>query len=140
MLENQSNDMFKGTSDLFRKAIQETKDDSVGKDIFIHTYATSQTNRFVYSYRLESFLDIKQLVPSGKNIFLLGSAAEGGFTIEYLETIEDVRINIHQADLSILYTKKYRVEQADAKNKNLRHFLLPVPYRTSTGEIIIETT
>ena len=27
MLENQSNDMFKGTSDLFRKAIQETKDD-----------------------------------------------------------------------------------------------------------------
>ena len=55
------------------------------------------------------------------------TVAEGAFSVEYEETAENVIINVLQADISILYTKKYRLDQfeydffqyADKLNANI---------------------
>lgn len=136
VLDNNPEEIQNATSNCFRKAIQETKDDSVGKHIFIHTVATSKSNRFIYQYRTESYLDISQFVLPGETIRISGDAAEGAFTVEYLDTTEDVIINIKQADLTILYTRRFRLDQFDTDNPNTRHFLLPIPCRSSTGKVL----
>ena len=104
-MENNAANLHVTSAALFREAIRLTKDDSVGKDIFIHTLASSLTNEFVYAYRLESFSEAQRLIPPGTNIPIIGTVAEGAFSVEYEETAENVIINVLQADISILYTK-----------------------------------
>jgi len=137
LLNNKSSNSTCSAMDLFRKAIRDTKDGSVGKDFFVHTFASSRTNKFIYPYRIESFIDVKKTILSGENIPLMVSATEGGFTSEYLENTENVIINIPQADLSILYTKQYRLDKYDVGNPSTKYFLLPITYQTSSGKILI---
>ena len=106
-MENNATNLHVTSADLFREAIRLTKDESVGKDIFIHTFVSSLTNEFVYAYRLESFSEAQRLIPPGSNIPIIGTTVEGAFSVEYEETAENVIINVLQADISILYTKKY---------------------------------
>ena len=135
-MENNATNLHVTSADLFREAIRLTKDESVGKDIFIHTFVSSLTNEFVYAYRLESFSEAQRLIPPGSNIPIIGTVAEGAFSVEYEETAENVIINVLQANISILYTKKYRLDQFDVDNPNTKYFLLPIPCRTSSGQVL----
>lgn len=78
----------------------------------------------------------EQVVKPGEAIKLHGSAEEGAYTIYQHWSNEEVRLDIVQADLSILFTRKYRLDINDSTNPDTRYFLLPIPFRTSTGIVL----
>lgn len=87
---------------------------------------------FFYAGRAELSTERLQIVKPGEVIRINGIAEEGACTVHYHESSEDVLIDIEQADLSILYTRKMRVD-ADERSK---YFLLPISIRTSTQHVI----
>lgn len=121
--------------DLFGRALQECKDESVGY-FGITTIFSSVEHGFFYTERLQMTVERRQTVKPGDKVKFRASAAEGGYTIYQHWSNEDVRLDIVQADLSILFTKKYRLDTSDSANSNTKHFLLPIPFRTSTGAVI----
>ena len=122
---------------LFRKAVKETTDPTVG-GLFLIDVRTSLQNEFVYSEKMESVYNLPQTIQSGKAIVLFGSVSEGGYTVNYHESQEEVIIDIQQADLTVCFTKKYRLTQSDVDNHNLKYFLLPILYKTSTGKVLLQ--
>ena len=124
------------TSELFRKALQMTNDETVGKDISIKTLLTSESNCFFYADKFESYTERSRIIPAGGDVPLIDDAAEGGFTAVYYESVDEVRIDFTQTDLTILYTNRYRLDQDDVDNPNTRYFLLPVPIKTSTQQVL----
>lgn len=124
------------TAVFFKKALQTTKDETVGKEINIKTIITSESNSFFYASKFESFVERSRTIPPGKAIPLIDNAAEGGYTVEYYESTDEVRIDFKQADFTILYTKRFRLAQEDIDNPRTRYFLLPIPIRTSTKQVL----
>ena len=58
------------------------------------------------------------------------------YTAHYCESNEDVIIIIEQANITLYYTKKYRIQNEDVDNKYTKHFLLPIVIESGTGKII----
>lgn len=119
------------SGEAFKRALQESGDDSVGGFDILVTYDSSK-HSFLYTERMETAMERPEIVEPGKYVRTYGTAAEGGCTIYYYGSSEDVLIEIEQADLSVLYTRKIRVENGNT----CAHFLLPVPIRTSTQQVI----
>lgn len=121
--------------DLFSRTLQECKDESVG--IFgIVTIFSPDEHGFFYTERLQMTIEQRQIVKPGDTVKLHGSAEEGAYTIHQHWSNEEVRLDIAQADLSILFTRKYRLDTSDSTNPDTKFFLLPIPFRTSTGAVV----
>lgn len=105
--------------------------------LFLIDVRTSLKNEFVYSEKLESVYNLPQTIQPGNPIVLFGSVSEGGYTVNYREGQEEVIIDIQQADLTVYFTKEYRLTEFDANNHNSKYFLLPILYRTSTGKVLL---
>lgn len=123
------------TAGLFGQALLECKDESVG--IFEITTIFSQVQHsFFYTERLQMTSERKQIVLPGKAVKFHGSAEEGAYTVYQHWSSEEVRLDIAQADLSILFSRKYRLDAFDTNNPDTKYFLLPIPFRTSTGTVV----
>lgn len=119
----------------FNHAMHCCGDDSVG-GFSISVHYDNSEKQFIYPCRLESEVVRAQEVMSGMQINMTGSAEEGACTLYYHPSSEDVAIEIGQANLMILYTKKCRLESKDSFNPHTQHFLLPILIRTDTQTII----
>lgn len=115
----------------FKRTLVECGDDSVGGFEIMIIYDRNE-HSFFYAERAELSTERLQIVKPGEAIRINGIAEEGACTVHYHESSEDVLIDIEQADLSILYTRKMRVD-ADERSK---YFLLPISIRTSTQRVI----
>ena len=78
----------------------------------------------------------EQKVNTGALVKIAGTAEEGAYTAHYCESNEDVIITIEQANITLYYTKKYRLQNEDVDNKYTKHFLLPIVIESDTGKII----
>lgn len=116
----------------FKRTLQDSGDDSVGGFDVVVIY-DSHAHSFFYTEKIEIDEERPQIVESGKDVRINGTAQEGACTIHYYESSEDVLIEIEQADLSVLYTRNIRME---AGNAHTKYFLLPIPIRTSTQQVI----
>ncbi len=119
----------------FDHAMRCCGDDSVGGFSISVKYDSSE-RQFIYPCRLESEVVRAQEVMSGMQVNLTGSAEEGACTLYYHPSSEDFAIEISQANLTILYTKKYRLESKDSFNPHTQHFLLPILIRADTQTMI----
>lgn len=119
----------------FNHAMHCCGDDSVGGFSISVKYDSSE-KQFMYPDRLEIEVVRAQEVMSGMQVNLTGSAEEGACTLYYHPSSEDVAIEIGQANLMILYTKKCRLESKDSFNPHTQHYLLPILIRTDTQTII----
>lgn len=119
----------------FNHAMHCCGDDSVGGFSISVKYDSSE-KQFMYPDRLEIEVVRAQEVMSGMQVNLTGSAEEGACTLYYHPSSEDVAIEIGQANLMILYTKKCRLESKDSFNPHTQHFPLPILIRTDTQTII----
>lgn len=123
------------TGMLFSWALSECEDESVGT-FEILTIFSSVEHSFYYTERFETMVCRNQIVKPGGTIRLYGGAEEGAYTIYQHWSNEEVRLDILQADLSILFTRKYRLDIFDSHNADTRYFLLPIPLRTSTETVL----
>lgn len=124
-----------GTDRLFGQTLLECNDESVG--IFeISTIFSPIQHSFFYTEKLQMTSDRDQIIRPGETLKLHGSAEEGAYTIYQHWSNEEVRLDIAQADLSILFTRKYRLDASDTMNPDTKYFLLPIPLRTSTGTVV----
>ncbi len=119
----------------FNYAINHCKDDSVG-GFSINVQFDSISKRFIYPFRLETYVEREQKLVSGSQVKITGSAEEGACTIYYHSSNEDVALEIEQANLTLLYTQKYRLDDRDILNPGTKYFLLPIAIRTDSGEVI----
>lgn len=90
---------------------------------------------FEYQERLEIMTERAQEVISGMEIKLGGSAEEGAYTAHYRASNEDVIIDLEQANVTLLYTRKYRLQNEDVSNPYTKHFLLPILVETDSGKV-----
>lgn len=119
----------------FMYTVEHCGDDSVG-GFCVNVGFSNWSKEFLYKARLESVTErAKKLVP-GMQIPIGGSAEEGAYTAYYHESNEDVAIEIEQANVTLLYTKKYRMHEEDVLNPDTKHFLLPLVVETDTGKVI----
>lgn len=121
--------------DLFSRALQECKDESVGC-FGITTIFSTVEHSFFYTERLQMIFEREQIVEPGDSVKLHGSASEGAYTTYQHWSNEEVRLDIAQTNLSILYTRKYRLDTSDSANPDTKYFLLPIPFRTNTGAVV----
>lgn len=119
----------------FNYAIRSCKDDSVGGFDVIVMFDNNLCE-FVYPERLLATYEREQKVKSGALVKIEGTAEEGAYTAHYCESNEDVIITIEQANITLYYTKKYRLQNEDVDNKYTKHFLLPIVIESDTGKII----
>lgn len=119
----------------FKYAVRHCGDDSVG-GLEISVGFNNATKQFIYNFRMESVVECEQKLISGMQIKIGGNAGEGAYTVYYRESNEDVLIEIEQANITLLYTKKYRLHEEDVFNPNTKHFLLPLVVETDTGKVI----
>ena len=119
----------------FNHAMRCCRDDSVGGFSIIVQYDSSE-KQFIYPCRLESEVVRAQEVLSGMQVNLTGSAEEGACSLYYHPSSEYVAIEISQADLMLLYTKKYRLESKDSFNLHMQRFLLRIVITSDTQTII----
>lgn len=132
-LENPA--LFDNSCTAFMYAVQHCGDDSVGG--FCANVGFSNSSKgFLYKERMESVTERAKKLVSGMQIPIGGSAEEGAYTAYYHESNEDVAIEIEQANITLLYTKKYRLHEEDVLNPNTKHFLLPIVVETDTGKVI----
>lgn len=120
---------------LFDNALSSCKDDTVGGFPITIIYSPNE-HGFFYTEKLYTVVERKQTVAGGECVKLSGTAEEGAYTACQHWSNKDVIIDVLQADLTILYTKKYRLTERDANNEETTHFLLPISCRTSTGQIL----
>lgn len=95
--------------------------------------------QFVYQAKLLSVYERPQNIAPNSLLKIGGSAEEGAYTAIYHETSEEVQIEIPQADITILYTKKYRLHREDVDNPYTKYFLLPIIVETSSGKVLKRT-
>lgn len=119
------------TNQAYKRALVECGDNSVGGFDILIIYDCNK-HSFFYAEKLELSTERVQIVGPGDSIRLNGPAEEGACAIHYHESSKDVLIDIEQADLSILYTRKLRID-TDLCSKYL---LLPILIRTSTQRVI----
>lgn len=120
----------------FKYAVQHCGDDSVG-GFEISVGFSNLTKQFMYKFRMESVVEREQILKSGMQVKIGGNAEEGAYTIYYHESNEDVVINIEQANITLMYTKKYRLQDEDVSNPNTMHFLLPLIIETDSKKVIV---
>lgn len=130
-----SNGRHLNTGNLFDQMLLECKDESVGTFEILTIFSSIQ-HGFFYTERLQMASERKQTVQPGEILQFHGSAEEGAYTIYQHWSNEEVRLDIAQADLSILFTRKYRLDAFDSANPDTKYFLLPIPFRTSTGAVV----
>ena len=118
--------------ELFKKAVEECKDDSVGGFIIQCTYNGKQ---FLYPERLESYVSKPQIVRPGECVKLVDIAENGGYTVHFRESTQDVIMDFEQIDTSIIYTSRYRYTE-DIDNPYTKHLMLPFKFCTSKGLFI----
>lgn len=122
-------------STAFMYAVQHCGDDSVG-GFCINVGFSNSSKEFLYKARMESVTERAKKLVSGMPILIGGNAEEGAYTAYYHESNEDVAIEIEQANITLLYTKKYRLHKEDVLNPKTKHFLLPLVVETDTGKVI----
>ena len=123
------------TDRLFGRTLMECKDETVGIFEILTIFSPIQ-HGFFYTERLQMVLGRDQIIHPGEAVKLHGSAEEGAYTIHQYWSNEEVRLDIVQADLSVLFTRKYRLDVSDSTNSDTNNFLLPIPFRTSTGIVL----
>ncbi len=123
------------TFSAFNYAIKSCKDDSVG-GFGISVVFDNNLCEFVYQEKLITVYEREQKVNTGALVKIAGTAEEGAYTAHYCESNEDVIITIEQANITLYYTKKYRLQNEDVDNKYTKHFLLPIVIESDTGKII----
>lgn len=123
------------SSQYFRRAIHECGDSSVGGFCVMVRFFKSD-NSFLYVESFQSAVSRPQYVPEGREIRFWDPASAGGYTEHIYPSTSEVRIDIDQCDLTLLYTGRYRLSQYDVDNIYTRYFLLPIPIRTSTNKVL----
>ncbi|MCH5192591.1 MAG: hypothetical protein J1F11_01430 [Oscillospiraceae bacterium] len=121
--------------DLFKKAVEECEDDSVGGFIICTSYFENE-QKFLFPERTELYKERQQIVQPDGEIIFSGSAATGDCTIRFHESENDVIIDFDQNNTSIIYTNKFRYSQIDIDNPNIKFFLLPIIFETDTHKIL----
>lgn len=121
--------------DAFKYAVERCGDNSVGGFNIVVKF-NDLNAKFKYGERIESVCERTQKVLSGELIKIFGSAEEGGYTACYHESCDEVIINLAQANVSIIYTQKYRLHDDDILNTNTKCFLLPIIVDSKTGKVL----
>ena len=101
----------------------------------IHVRFDEYTKAFEYAEGLVSVAERTQELLSGMQIKLGGTAAEGAYTAHYIASNEDVIIEFDQAHVTLLYTRKYRLQDEDTSNPHTKHFLLPIVVESDSGKV-----
>ena len=86
----------------------------------IHVRFDEYTKEFEYAEGLVSVAERTQELLSGMQIKLGGTAAEGAYTAHYIASNEDVIIDFDQAHVTLLYTRKYRLQDEDTSNPHTK--------------------
>lgn len=118
----------------FTHAIYHCGDETVG-GFPIHVRFDEYKKEFEYAERLVSASERIQELLSGMQIKLGGTAAEGAYTAHFIASNEDVIIEFEQAHVTLLYTRKYRLQDEDTSNPYTRHFLLPIVIESDSGKV-----
>lgn len=118
----------------FMHSMQDCGDETVG-GFPICVIFDELEKGFEYQERLEIVTERAQEVISGMQIKLGGSAEEGAYTAHYRASNEDVIIDLEQANVTLLYTKKYRLNSEDVSNPHTKHFLLPIVVETDSCKV-----
>jgi len=125
------------TKGAFLEVVDEGIDDTVGGFVFevVFDYEISS---FVYNRERAFHTSKPQIVELGQNINFHMSAADGGYSYEIIpRDIENVLINIDQMRSAVLYSRRFRVDDADTKNKNLLGLMMPILVEIKdNGEIV----
>jgi hypothetical protein len=116
----------------FRRAVNECGDDSVGGFIIQSVY---NGNEFFYPCRYQSAVSKSQIVQPGEYVRLFDTAANGGYSVHFRESKQDVIMDFEQIDTSIIYTSRYRYAE-DIDNPYTKHLMLPFKFCTSKGLFI----
>lgn len=120
----------------FDKVVSDCTDNSVGGFTIFAAYLESE-GRFIYPMTLLTYTDRKQMCAPGENIALYSCAEEGGYTLNYIESHNEVIININQINRIVYYTARYRIqENNDEQQMNLKYFLLPLLLDGETNQVI----
>ena len=117
---------------LFSRAIDECGDDSVGGFVIKSTF---DGERFFYPERLESSVEKKQIVKPGECLRLFDTAENGGFTIHFRESAQDVIIDFLQKDYSVVYSANFRYK-SEKSNECKEHLMIPLIFCTSTNKCL----
>ncbi|MBQ5330573.1 MAG: hypothetical protein J6F31_04905 [Oscillospiraceae bacterium] len=117
---------------LFKKAIDECGDDSVGGFVINCIY---NGEKFIYPERLETCVSRNQTVKPGESFKLYDTAENGGYTAYFRESNCDVIIDFEQIDISVIYTARLRYEE-DKNMEFKKHLMLPFVFCTSTNKLI----
>lgn len=128
----------------FRQAIEHCqmlpdKDDgrfSVGGFI-VEVMYDFNFHQFIYPERLESVVERSQTVLLGETIQFVDSAENGGYTAHYLQSTKDFVIELLQPGITIGYSDKYRVEEANSINSSTNHLMLPILVETATNHCLL---
>lgn len=118
----------------FTHALRHCGDETVG-GFPIHVRFDEYTKEFEYAEGLVSVAERTQELLSGMQIKLGGTAAEGAYTAHYIASNEDVIIEFDQAHVTLLYTRKYRLQDEDTSNPHTKHFLLPIVVESDSGKV-----
>lgn len=118
----------------FMHALHHCGDETVG-GFPIHVRFDESEKGFEYAEGLVSVAERTQELLSGMQIKLGGTAAEGAYTAHYIASNEDVIIKFDQAYVTLLYTRKYRLQDEDTLNPHTKHFLLPIVVESDSGNV-----
>ena len=110
----------------FQDVVSGCGDNSVG-GFFIELSYDYSANTFVYNDKLCVFSSKEQHVCPNECINFFTSASDGGYTcsVQQIDS-ENVIISIEQMNHMILFSRKYRSNQADADNEYLFPLILPM--------------
>lgn len=120
----------------FDKVVSDCNDNSVGGFPICTAYLNSE-RRFIYQGALFTCNDRIQTYTPGENIKLYVSAQEGGYTVTYYESHDEVIIELNQINRIIYYTARYRIQENNSKQQeNLKYFLLPLLLESETNRVV----
>ena len=121
---------------IFMQAIDSGLDDGVG-GFPITVSHNKEMAAFEYKWVMYSYIGKSFLVKPGEAVPLFADAQNGGFTAEIYGDYDTLFVEIHQTDLNIVYTRKYRYGQSGEDSKYTRHFMLTMKQQRSTNIVLI---
>ena len=117
--------IFQKTQMAFKRVVQECRDNSVG-GFDIKTLYDYEEKSFKYANSISYSSSKEQIVQPGESIKFFTSAEDGGYTVEVVsESIFDIIVYIEQMESIIIFTRRYRYDNA-ASIRNLDGFMLPM--------------
>ena len=89
-------------------------------------------HQFLYTERMETWFERKQLVKLGDTIKLFATAEEGGYTAHYRESSRDFVVDLDQPKITVGFTSQYRLAEENSINSSTNHLMLPILMQTET--------